>query len=402
MPRQPEDAGAERLADNVVHFVRLLRAAGLRVGPDRALECVRALELVGCERRDDWYWTLSAVLLSREEERPVFDQAFQLFWRDPRVQERMMQALLPKAYGRAARDEVPASRRLAEALSPPPREPPRRPDRKAVLQARLSFSAREVLQRMDFDAMSAAELEAAKRMLAELRLPLPTVRTRRLVRALRGARVHLRATLRESLRGGGAAIPLVRAAPQRLPPPLVIVCDISGSMNPYARMFLHFVHAVTNDRDRVHVFVFGTRLTNITRQLRHRDVDVAMAKVASAIQDWSGGTRIGACLREFNFRWGRRVLGQNACVLLVSDGLDREGGERLSLEMERLHKSCRQLVWLNPLLRYERFEARPAGVRAMLPHVDRFLPVHNLNSLVDLARALSAPGPRTMEKRAWR
>jgi uncharacterized protein with von Willebrand factor type A (vWA) domain len=228
-------------------------------------------------------------------------------------------------------------------------------------------------------------------MLSQLRLPLPLIRTRRFRTHRAGIRVDLRKTMRESLRDGGDIIPLVRAAPVELHPPLVVLCDISGSMNPYSRMFLHFLHAITNDRDRVTVFVFGTRLTNITRQLRHRDVDVAMQRVADAIKDWSGGTRIGHSLREFNFKWGRRVLAQNACVLLVSDGLDREAGEGLGEEMERLAKSCHRLVWLNPLLRYEKFEARPAGVRAMLPHVDLFLPVHNLKSLVDLAKTLSRP-----------
>ena len=252
--------------------------------------------------------------------------------------------------------------------------------------------------------MSAAELVEAKKMLAELRLPLPLIRTRRKRISVNGKSIDLRATLRESLREGGEIIRLVRAAPTELHPPLVVLCDISGSMNPYSRMFLHFLHAITNDRDRVTVFVFGTRLTNITRQLRHRDVDVAMAKVADAIKDWSGGTRIGASLREFNWRWGRRVLAQNACVLLVSDGLDREAGEGLGEEMERLAKSCHRLVWLNPLLRYEKFEARPAGVRAMLPHVDLFLPVHNLKSLVDLARTLSQPlsHPIAKEKAQWK
>jgi uncharacterized protein with von Willebrand factor type A (vWA) domain len=250
--------------------------------------------------------------------------------------------------------------------------------------------------------MSAAELAAAKKMLQELRLPLPMVRTRRHRASPRGTRVDLRATLRESLRDGGDVIALVRGVRLETHPPLVVLCDISGSMNPYARMFLHFLHAITNDRDRVSVFVFGTRLTNVTRQLRHRDVDVAMTRVAELIKDWSGGTRIGSCLREFNWRWGRRVLGQNACVLLVSDGLDREAGEGLGEEMQRLHKSCKELIWLNPLLRYEKFEARPAGVRAMLPHVDRFLPVHNLQSLVDLAHAISEPAPRHVEKRAWK
>jgi uncharacterized protein with von Willebrand factor type A (vWA) domain len=314
----------------------------------------------------------------------------------------MMQALLPKTYGRAAKDEE-QSQRLSDALFSQRDKREQRPaEQKVELDARLTFSSREVLQRMDFDTMSAAELADAKQMLREMRLPLPRIRTRRYRPSPRGTRIDLRATLRESLREGGDVIPLVRGAVIDIHPPLVVLCDISGSMNPYARMFLHFLHAITNDRDRVSVFVFGTRLTNVTRQLRHRDVDVAMSRVAEAIKDWSGGTRIGACLREFSWRWGRRVLGQNACVLLVSDGLDREAGEGLSEEMERLHKSCRELIWLNPLLRYEKFEARPAGVRAMLPHVDRFLPVHNLKSLIDLAHAISEPAPRHVEQRAWK
>jgi hypothetical protein len=384
-----------------MHFARLLRAAGLRVGSDRVIDCVRALEIAGAHqfplRRDDWYWTMSAVLLSRQEQRPIFDQAFRIFWRDPKLAERMMSLLLPHAHGRAPKPEQQQSQRLTDALFGQKEEEQK--SEKLELEARLTFSAREVLSRMDFDTMSAAELAEAKKMLAELRLPLPMIRTRRKRISRQGKAIDLRATLRESLREGGDIIPLVHAAPRTLHPPLVVLCDISGSMNPYSRMFLHFLHAITNDRDRVSVFVFGTRLTNITRQLRHRDVDVAMSKVADAIRDWSGGTRIGASLREFNFKWGRRVLAQNACVLLVSDGLDREAGEGLSEEMERLAKSCRQLVWLNPLLRYEKFEARPAGVRAMLPHVDLFLPVHNLKSLVDLARTLSAP---MKEKPEWR
>ena len=391
-----------------MHFARLLRAAGLRIGPDRVVDCVKALEMAGaCEfplRREDWYWTMSAVLLSRNEQRPIFDQAFRIFWRDPKLAERMMQLMLPQAFGRAPKPEEQQSQRLTDALFSQKQQESK--TEKVELEARLTFSSREVLQRMDFDTMSAAELAEAKKLIAELRLPLPVVKTRRFHVQRNGRRIDLRRSLRETLREGGDIIPLVRAAPRELHPPLVVLCDISGSMNPYSRMFLHFLHAVTNDRDRVSVFVFGTRLTNITRQLRHRDVDVAMAKVADAIQDWSGGTRIGHSLREFNFRWGRRVLGQNACVLLVSDGLDREAGEGLGEEMERLKKSCRSLIWLNPLLRYEKFEARPAGVRAMLPHVDLFLPVHNLKTLVDLARTLNGEGGRRRltpkEKHAWK
>jgi uncharacterized protein with von Willebrand factor type A (vWA) domain len=386
-----------------MHFARLLRAAGMRIGPDRVVDCVQALEIAGEHefplRREDWYWTMSAVLLSKEEQRPVFDQAFRLFWRDPKLAERMMQLLLPQAYGRTPKPEQQQSQRLTDAMFDQKQSQPGE-EQKLEIEARLTFSSREILSRMDFDTMSAAELAEAKKMLSQLRLPLPVVKTRRFHRNPRGHRVDLRKTLRDSLREGGDLIPLVRTAPRELHPPLVVLCDISGSMNPYSRMFLHFLHAITNDRDRVAVFVFGTRLTNITRALRHRDVDVAMARVAEAIKDWSGGTRIGHSLREFNFKWGRRVLAQNACVLLVSDGLDREAGEGLGEEMERLAMSCHRLVWLNPLLRYEKFEARPAGVRAMLPHVDLFLPVHNLKSLVDLARTLSRP--MTKEPAEWK
>jgi len=402
LPSLEAAASREKLAENVMHFARLLRAAGMRVGPDRVIDCVRALEIAGAGRRDDWYWTMSAVLLSREEQRPVFDQAFRLFWRDPKLTEKMMQLLLPKTYGRTPKPEEEQSQRLTDALFGQKKPEEQAEEHKVEMDAQLTFSSREVLQRMDFDTMSAAELAEAKKMIRQLRLPLPRIRTRRHAPDARGARVHLRATLRESLREGGDVIRLVRSRPVEVHPPLVVLCDISGSMNPYARMFLHFLHALTNDRDRVHTFVFGTRLTNITRQLRHRDVDVAMTRVADAIKDWSGGTRIGVCLREFNWRWARRLLGQNACVLLVSDGLDREAGEGLGEEMERLAKSCRFLVWLNPLLRYDRFEAKPAGVRAMLPHVDLFLPVHNLKSLVDLAHTLSRPLTRKTEKIAWK
>lgn len=390
---QGEGWSGGRLAENVMHFARLLRAAGLRIGPDRIIDCVRALEISGAlassRPREDWYWTMSAVLLSREEQRPIFDQAFEIFWRDPKLSERMMRRRLPEVRGRAGKPQAPQAQRLADALFGKRRGERDAGEQPTESKARFGCSSREMLQRMDFESMSAAELAEAKRMIAELRLPLPMVRTRRFSPSRRGPRIDFRAMLRGSLRAGGGIIPLVRTAPRTVHPPLVALCDISGSMNPYARMFLHFLHAITNDRDRVSVFVFGTQLTHITRQLRHRDVDVAMAKVADAIKDWSGGTRIGACLREFNWRWSRRVLAQNACVLLMSDGLDRDAGEGLAREMERLAKSCRYLVWLNPLLRYEQFEARPAGVRAMLPHVDRFLPAHNLRSLVDLARVLS-------------
>ena len=386
-----------RLAENVLHFVRVLRTAGMPVGPAHTIAALAAVEAVGLDRREDFRAALCAVLVSRHDQLPVFEQAFEIFWRNPRLLEKLIASLLPTVHGRTGEapptPELPA--RIAQAMLPPRGlDLPERDDDETRLDAALTVSPREVLQQKDFETMTVEELSAVRAMLRDLRLPLPELRTRRTRPSARGHRVDLRASLKRATGAAGTLAPLAWRERTRRTPPLVVLCDISGSMERYARMLLHFLHAITNDRDRVHVLLFGTRLTNITRALRHRDVDVALARVARAVADWAGGTRIGPCVAEFNRRWSRRLLGQNAVVLLISDGLDAEGGSALSAEMERLHKSCRRLVWLNPLLRYEGFEARPAGIKAMLPHVDDFLPVHNLASLTELAAALDRPRAR--------
>ena len=208
-----------------------------------------------------------------------------------------------------------------------------------------------------------------------------------------GPRFDLRDTIRRSLHEGGEILTLARRRRMTRPPPLVALCDISGSMSRYAQVLLHFLHAVTNDRDRVHSFLFGTRLTNVTRQLRNRDAEVAFEMLSHLVPDWSGGTRIGEALEGFNQHWSRRVLGQGAVVLLITDGLDRDGAKGLAEATERLRKSCRRLIWLNPLLRYAQFQPKSQGIRAMLPHVDEFRPVHNLASLRDLVATLSDRTP---------
>jgi len=386
------------LSDNVMHFARVLRAAGIPVGPDRVIDSLRALEVAGLRKREDFYWTLASIFLDRREQFELFDQAFHVFWRNPRLLERALALLTPHIEGRGEdKPQKQLSSRLQESLAPRRRpgfdnrdQAPSEPE----LDATLTHSDRERLQKADFETMTGIELAQAKQLIARLRLPIPEIRTRRLRPDPHGSRVDLRNSLRASVRQGSDSIPLLRRAPQFRHPPMVILCDISGSMSRYSRMFLHFLHAITNDRDRVHTFLFGTRLTNITRHLRHRDVDIALDAATRAVEDWSGGTRIGASLAEFNVRWSRRVLGQNAVVLLISDGLDRDAGRDLGEAMERLRKSCRQLLWLNPLLRFDAFRPVATGVQLMLPHVDAFLPAHNIDSLADLADALAAGSAR--------
>jgi len=387
------------LAENIVHFARVLRRAGLTVGPREVLDAIEAVEVAGLRSRIDFYWLLHATLIKRHSEHHIFDQAFHVFWRDPKLLDKMMSLMLPPAPAPDQDNAEKAARRISDALFGNDTNDNTDEQPEQDLDASETFSASEVLRHKDFEQMSAAELAEARVAIARLRLPLDEARIRRTEPNPRGHLADMRATLRATLRSGGI-IPLKRRAYQRRRPPLVVLCDISGSMSVYARTFLHFLHALTNDRDRVHVFLFGTRLTNVTRELRHRDVDEAIARVTGAVEDWDGGTRIGETLRRFNVEWSRRVLGQGAVVLLVTDGLDRDAGAGVEAEIARLHRQSKRLIWLNPLLRYDRFEPKSLGIRALLPHVDEFRAVHSVASLADLIDTLSGPATRKPERRA--
>jgi uncharacterized protein with von Willebrand factor type A (vWA) domain len=388
-----------RLSANLMHFARLLRRAGLPVGPAEMLAAQQAVTLVDLGSRRQVRTALRAVMIHRHEHEDLFNQAFAMFWRDPEAVKAAAALALLAGRQKPPEPPPPGSRRLAEAMHQP-REQPRQ-EEQSQIDVALTVSDVERLQTIDFEAMSAEEIAAAKREIRKLTLPLDERRTRRRRPDPLGPHIDLRATIRGSLRQGGEILQIAATRRVTRPPPLVVLCDISGSMGRYVQILLHFLHAVANDRDRVSTFLFGTRLTNITRQLRHRDAEVAFQMVAAAVPDWSGGTRIGEALATFNRNWARRVLGQGAVVLLVTDGLDREGARGLSENMERLHKSCARLIWLNPLLRWDGFEPKSQGIRAMLPHVDEFRPVHNLASLRALVDALSRPASRGGMER-WR
>ncbi|MGH1331657.1 MAG: vWA domain-containing protein [Paracoccaceae bacterium] len=392
----PEDG---KLAHNIAHFARALRAAGVPVGPGRVLDAVRAIEAVGFTERRDFYYALQACFVSRPEQRLIYAQLFRLFWRDPRYMEQMMAMMLPSVRGvQEERAAEAAQKRAAEALldgverAPPELE--ESPEEEIEIDASATASAQEMLRALDFEQMSVAEMAQAKRMLARLTLPVPPLATRR-QELRRAGRIAQRATMRAAMRRGGEIASLSHQGAKQRWPNLVVICDISGSMSAYSRAILHFLHAVANQKGagwaKVHAFTFGTRLTNITRHLATRDVDAALKAVGQEAQDWEGGTKIGACLRAFNRDWSRRVLGQGAVVLLVTDGLDRDDPADLARAAERLHLSARKLIWLNPLLRFDGFAPRAQGIAALMPHVDSFRAGHNIASLAALAEALSKP-----------
>ena len=398
------EAGQGRLAENIAYFARALRDAGLPVGPGAVLDALDAVATARVGTRADFYWTLHAVFVKKHEHSDVFDQAFRIFWRRKALVEKIIATLSPISPG--AKEEKPrkpdaGALRVAEALLRQTRREEEKPEEKTEFSARLTVSEREILQARDFAQMSADEIAKAQRAIARLRLPDDRIDTRRLVAAVRGRRIDPRRSFRRSLRAGGAVIDLAYRDVEQKHPPLVALCDISGSMAEYTRLFLHFLHALTDARRRVHTFLFGTRLTNVSRALRSRDPDEALALCSQQVQDWSGGTRIATCLHSFNRGWSRRVLGQGAVVLLFTDGLERDGTDDLTIEMDRLHRSCRRLVWLNPLLRFGGFEAKAQGIRAMLPHVDEFRPIHNLQSMDALVRALGEEGGADADPRRW-
>ncbi|WP_084411629.1 vWA domain-containing protein [Fulvimarina manganoxydans] len=392
-----------RLADNIAWFARALRRAGLKIGPAATLQAIEAVKVAGLSSREDFYWTLHANLVSRHEDTLVFDEAFRLFWRSRELVEKMIAMFSPKAPPRQEeREKRAGEKRAADSLFEGQDEHVTKQEKPELdIDASLTVSGEEVFRDKDFAQMSAAEIARAKRAIAELRLPEDRIRTRRFRLDQRGREIDPRATLRAAMRSGGDLVLPKYRSPRIVHPPLVVIADISGSMSQYSRIFLHFLHAISEKRRHVHAFLFGTRLTNVTRQLRRKDPDEALADCADAVKDWSGGTRIAEALHAFNRDWSRRVLGQGAVVLLITDGLERDSDEDLGHEMERLHMSCRRLVWLNPLLRYEAFSARARGVRTMLAHVDEFRPVHSLDAMADLCLALGERGRQGSDPRDW-
>ncbi|MFV0333691.1 MAG: vWA domain-containing protein [Tropicimonas sp.] len=402
--RNPEQLDG-RLVGNIVHFTRALRKAGVRVGTAQVENAVRAVEAAGFSRKSDFYHILRATLINRAQDLEIYHQIFAMFWRDPDFLEHLIRMLSPAVRKPEEQAKKPGSRRATEALADrPDPAPPAQARQQVEIDMRFSWSANETLRAMDFEQMSSAEMAEATQAIRALRLPLPPLRSRRKAPAWHGPYPDFHATLRHSLRRGGEIEHLARRAPRPRAPDLVALCDISGSMSVYSRMMMHFLHALANRRDgnwrHVHAFTFGTRLSNVTRALHRRDPDLALEAVGREARDWQGGTRIGEALERFNKDWSRRVLGRGAVVLLITDGLERGDVARLAAQAERLALSCRRLIWLNPLLRYDGFAPKAGGVRALLPHVDSFHACHSLDSLADIGRALSGGGEKARLQRA--
>jgi len=376
------------------YFARVLRSAGIPIGSGRILEAIEAINKIGLADKSIFYWALHSVFVHKNEHREIFDQTFKIFWKNPRLLEKMMQLALPRLNtGTPETSDSDINRRVQEAFNTDNISEDNYADASTEdeleFDAVMTYSESELLQGMDFEQMSSDEINKAKKVIAQMNLSIPQVKSRRFKSSSLRRKIDLRKSLKGANKFCGEYIPLRYKSRKDKNPPIIAICDVSGSMSRYSRMLLHFMHVLTTLRNDVHTFLFGTRLTNVTRFLRFKDVDEALAATSSAVEDWSGGTRIGDCLKEFNFNWSRRVLGPGAIVLFITDGLDRGGGIGLSKQIKLIQKSSKRLIWLNPLLRYEEFAPKPTGVKAILPHVDEFRPIHSLESMDQLVNALS-------------
>lgn len=389
-----------KLTHNITHFARALRRAGLPIGPGRIMDAITAVQAVGFTNKSDFFYTLQACFVTKPDERAVFAQIFRLYWRDPQFMEHMMGFLTPAVRGvQEERQAQAAERRAAQALldnqGPDMPEGAAKEDEIEIdIDASQTTSTEARLKTLDFEQMSAAEMVEANRILATLTLPVSPLKSRR-TQQRAGPYPDPRATIRASLRHGGEIRSLITKRKRQRFPNLVVLCDISGSMSQYSRAVLHFVHSVANREGQgwaqVHAFTFGTQLTNITQYMKTRDVDAALALAGAQAQDWEGGTRIAYCLDRFNRDWARRVMGQGAVVLLITDGLDRDKDAELGRVMQRLNLTARQVIWINPLLRWDGFAPKARGIAQMLPHVTTFRAGHNIASLQGLADALGKP-----------
>ena len=402
----------ERLLYRLTEFGHILWESGIDVGPRQILDLSETLNYIDITNKEDFYNTLKSSLLARHEQETLFDQLFLYFWymrdrRDKKVDN-------PK--GAAKRDErqmrLPPSerKRLAEHMNANEQqrkdlraemrqsERPRRANERIDKEddeddanpQGTAYSAIEMLRKKDFESFTWEEVQEAKKLMAEMRWHLGMRPTHRKAPSRKGSFPDMRRIVRRNLKYGAEILELTWRETKMKPRPLVIICDISGSMSLYSRLLLHFIHTISNGLMNVEAFVFGTRLTRVTRQLKKRDVDDAVRDVSKSVQDWSGGTRIGDALHYFNHHWARRVLGRGAVVLVISDGWDRGDASILQVEIDRLQHSCHRLIWLNPLLGSPDYRPLTIGMKTALPYIDTFLPAHNLDSLISVGKLLQS------------
>ena len=390
-----------RLHDAIASFGRFVRQAGCELGTGEIMDGVKAASCVDITNREDFKSALRTTFITSHRFIPVFDQLFDLYWRNPDRLENVSDILRKLYESRLAQTELESMKQQAEQIQERRLDSlqPTEEDKEDQKHENKTFdlfmySPEEILREKRFDAYTEEELKEAKEFLNRWRWEFGKRRLRRLKPGRKRHRLNLRGTIRNNIFPTQDFVELAWRQQKWKPRPLIILCDISGSMETYTRILMHFIFTLHAINPRLEAFTFGTRLNRITHTLRHKEVEDTMDILAKSIKDWSGGTRIGETIEKFNLLWARRVLGGGAVVLVISDGWDTGDVDKLEKEIDRLHRSCHRLIWLNPNLGYDDFQPLTRGVQTLLPHTDDFLPIHNLNSLVDLGNVLATLNSR--------
>ena len=379
-----------KLDKNVIFFARLLRASGISLSSDSILEAIESIKLVGVENKKSFFYALQTCLIKRPEDMKIFAQAFSLFWQNPKFRDRIRELLLPQTRMQGAEEEKEElAKRIQDTLSTPENSKSRVVEEETLLiDTSGTASDNQLFKDKDFEMMSKDELQMASQSIKELLIKIPRRPFRRSENSSLGKQVSTRESLREAKRNFGSVLPkLVKK--KEVSRPVIVLLDISGSMENYSRMMIHFVHNLMQRHKKVHAFLFGTKLTNISFHIKNRDIDVALKEISKATNDWAGGTRIRDSIFTFNKKWVRRVSSSNSIVFLITDGLDRDHRTDLFNQMERLQKSCYKLVWLNPLLRFKDFLPKSISIKRILLNVDAFLPIHSIESMQNLTSLIS-------------
>jgi len=379
-----------KLDKNIVFFARLLRASGILIGSDSILEAIESIKLVDIKNKKSFFYALQTCFIKRPEDMKIFAQAFSLFWQNPRFRDRMRDLLLPQTRIQNPEEEKEElAKRIQDTLSTPEKPKERVVEEETLLiDTSGTASDTKLFNEKDFEMMSKEEIHIASQSIKELLIKIPKRPFRRSEKSYLGLEVSARESLRRAKRNFGSVIPkLVRK--KEVSRPVVVLLDISGSMENYSRMMIHFVHNLMQKHKKVHAFLFGTKLTNISFQMKNKDIDVALKEVSKATNDWAGGTRIRDSIFTFNKNWVRRVSSSNSIIFLITDGLDRDHSTDLFNQMERLQKSCYKLVWLNPLLRFTDFLPKSISIKRILLNVDAFLPIHSIESMQNLTSLIS-------------
>ncbi|MDC0074286.1 VWA domain-containing protein [Alphaproteobacteria bacterium] len=374
---------------NIIYFARILRKAGFNIGTREILLSIDSIRIINISNKEDFFWALHSVFVNKKADSYIFKLAFEIFWKKSIINLPQNNSLINNAIN--SNEVENYNQRIAHAFFNNSGEEKKTNEiKEKSLNYTLTHSNKEKLKKIDFETMNKEELDSAKKAINSFNLSFTKITTRRFKKSKTGKYIDINTTIKSATKNLNSGILLNYKSKIRTPPPLVVICDISGSMSKYSRMFMHFMHAISNKKSKVFTFVFGTRLTNITHNLKHSDVDLALDKVSKQVKDWSGGTRMNSCMHEFNIKWAKRVLSHGSIVLMMSDGLDRENNLNLGKEIKRIKDSCRHLIWLNPLLRYEKYEPIASGAASIYPYVDELKTIHNIDSMAELCKVLSS------------